>query len=116
MFNLLVFGIELLGALLIVLQIIVVVKFFRIAGDINYLRKEYERIKSIHRIGEYSKAKGDKTYTKGEIAILIDTHERVKVLGICENGEYLCSFIGEKSGIEFKVEKIEGDRLESISL
>ena len=64
------------GILAVIVQLIVLYLFVRTANDLHFLRKEYEYLKCIHRLGEYSLAKGERIYQPGEKTLLRKTESR----------------------------------------
>ena len=50
----------------IIVQFIVLYLFIRATIDLHFLRKEFEKLKRIHRLGEYHLVKGERIYEPGE--------------------------------------------------
>jgi hypothetical protein len=105
------FFIVVLAIAAIVVQIIIIVKFFQMAKDLHFLRKEYEVLKITHRLGEYTKAKGTKMFAVGEKAYAIELDQKVEIAAICKDGEYLCKY--NRGPVESQ-KKISGDKLSDV--
>ena len=56
------------------------------------MRKEYEYLKCIHRLGEYSLAKGERIYQPGEKLYCEKLKAVVTIMELSENGFYLCEY------------------------
>lgn len=100
-----------LAIVAIAVQVIIIVKFFQIAKDLHFLRKEYELLKATHRLGEYTKAKGSTTFAVGENAYAIEIDQKVEIIAICKDGEYLCKY--NRGPVESH-KKISGDKLSDV--
>ena len=96
-----------------IVQLLMVVKFFQMAKDLRFMRPDYEKLKLIHRLGEYSNARGERIYLDGEILFSTELNERVRIHSICDDGRYLCSY--KKKGEHYDGYKaIHGDKLTDI--
>lgn len=100
-----------LAIVAIAVQVIIIIKFFQIAKDLHFLRKEYEKLKAIHRLGEYAKAKGSTTFAVGENAYAVEIDQKVEIIAICKDGEYLCRY--NRGPVESQ-KKISGDKLSDV--
>ena len=102
----------LIGVICLIIQILLIVKFLQIARDIHFLRMEYLKLKRIHKVGEYSLAKGDRIYDIGEKLYAVDLQKEVKIVSINPDGTYCCEY--ETDTVYYpsdKYENIAGDRL-----
>ena len=66
--------------------------FIRMAYDLHFLRKEYENLKRIHSLGEYSLIKGKRTYQIGEKLYCEELKTKVTITGITDEGLYICEY------------------------
>lgn len=98
----------------IVVQIIMIVKFFQIANNINYFRKEYKKIKVAHRLGEYSKTKGEYIFSDGEKAYSEELETEVEILTVCKDGSYYCQYRKDEYSGTYDIKKIQGDKLKEL--
>lgn len=102
----------LIGVICLIIQILLIVKFFQIARDIHFLRMEYLKLKRIHKVGEYSLAKGDRIYDIGEKLYAVDLQKEVKIVSINPDGTYCCEYESDKVYYpSYEYENIAGDRL-----
>ena len=97
-----------------ILQLIVLYLFVRTADDLHFLRKEYEKLKHIHRLGEYSLAKGERIYLPGEKLYCERLSAVVTVMELAENGLYLRSYGADEMGYYGKKAHIAGDQLSEL--
>ena len=102
----------LIGVICLIIQILLIVKFFQIARDIHFLRMEYLKLKRIHKVGEYSLAKGDRIYDIGEKLYAVDLQKEVKIVSINPDGTYCCEYETDTVYYpSYEYENIAGDRL-----
>lgn len=97
-----------------ILGIIAFYLFVRMANDLHFLRKEYEKLKCIHHLGEYSLAKGKRIYRPGEKLYCEELKTSVTVTGLTENGLYHCESATEKGTYYGKSYYIPGDKLSEL--
>lgn len=83
----------LVAIIVAIVQILIIVKFFQIAHDLHFLRGEYEKLKRIHRFGEYAKTQGDKTFAVGDEVYSIELKREVLIQSVCEDGSYRCTYL-----------------------
>lgn len=102
------------GILAVIVQLIVLYLFVRTANDLHFLRKEFEKLKCIHRLGEYSLAKGERIYRPGEKLYCERLSAVVTVMELAENGLYLCSYGADEMGYYGKKAHIAGDQLSEL--
>lgn len=102
------------GILAVIVQLIVLYLFVRTANDLHFLRKEYEYLKCIHRLGEYSLAKGERIYQPGEKLYCEKLKAVVTIMELSENGLYLCSYGADEMGYYGKKAHIAGDQLSEL--
>lgn len=95
-----------------IIQILLIIKFFQIARDIHFLRMEYLKLKRIHKVGEYSLAKGDRIYDIGEKLYAVDLQKEVKIVSINPDGTYCCEYKSDNVYYPpYEYGNIAGDRL-----
>ena len=97
-----------------ILGIIAFYLFVRMANDLHFLRKEYEKLKCIHRLGEYHLAKGERIYRPGEKLYCEELGEIVIIMELADNGLYLCSYGADEMGFYGKKAHIAGDKLSEL--
>ena len=102
------------GFLAVILQIILLYLFVRMANDLHFLRKEYENLKCIHRLGEYSLAKGERLYRPGEKLYCEKLKAVVTIMELSENGFYLCEYYTAEDTYHAKKAFISGDQLSEL--
>lgn len=96
----------------LIIQILLIVKFFQIARDIHFLRMEYLKLKRIHKVGEYSLAKGDRIYDIGEKLYAVDLQKEVNIVSINPDGTYCCEYESDEVYYpKYEYKNIAGDRL-----
>ena len=102
----------LIGVICLIIQILLIVKFLQIARDIHFLRMEYLKLKRIHKVGEYSLAKGDRIYDIGEKLYAVDLQKEVEIVSINPDGTYCCEYETDTAYYpSYEYENIAGDRL-----
>lgn len=82
-----------------VLQAIITYLFVRTANDIHFLKKEYEKIKRIHKLAEYSLIKGDHIYAPGDIFYCPKVGSNVRIESINDDGTYTCIFYARDNDV-----------------
>ena len=97
-----------------ILGIIAFYLFVRMAIDLHFLRKEFEKLKRVHRLGEYSLAKGKRIYRPGEKLYCEELKTSVTVTGLTENGLYYCEARPDKDVYFRKNYYIPGDKLSEL--
>ena len=97
-----------------ILGIIAFYLFVRMAIDLHFLRKEFEKLKRVHRLGEYSLAKGKRIYRPGEKLYCEELKTSVTVTGLTENGLYYCEARSDKGVYFGKNYYIPGDKLSEL--
>lgn len=102
------------GVLVVLAQLIVLYLFMRTADNLHFLRKEYENLKCIHRLGEYHLAKGERIYRPGEKLYCKELDEVVIIMELADNGLYLCSYGADEMGFYGKKAHIAGDKLSEL--
>ena len=102
------------GILAVIVQLIVLCLFVRTANDLHFLRKEYEYLKCIHRLGEYSLAKGERIYQPGEKLYCEKLKAVVTIMELSENGFYLCEYYTAEDTYHAKKAFISGDQLSEL--
>ena len=102
------------GILAVLVQLILLYLFVRMADDLHFLRKEYEDLKCIHRLGEYSLAKGERIYQPGEKLYCEKLKAVVTIMELSENGFYLCQYGANERGFYGKKVLIAGDKLSEL--
>lgn len=102
------------GFLAAILQIILLYLFVRMANDLHFLRKEFEKLKPIHRLGEYSLAKGERIYQPGEKLYCEKLKAVVTIIGLTDKGLYYCESATEKGTYYGKSYYIAGDQLSEL--
>lgn len=102
------------GILAVIVQLIVLYLFMRMTDDLHFLRKEYENLKCIHRLGEYHLAKGERIYRPGEKLYCEELGEIVIIMELADNGLYLCSYGADEMGFYGKKAHIAGDKLSEL--
>lgn len=102
------------GFLAAILQIILLYLFVRMANDLLFLRKEFEKLKCIHRLGEYHLVKGERIYRPGEKLYCKELGEIVIIMELADNGLYLCSYGADEMGFYGKKAHIAGDKLSEL--
>ena len=102
------------GIAAIIVQFIVLYLFVRTADDLHFLRKEYEKLKHIHRLGEYSLAKGERIYLPGEKLYCEELGEVVNIMELTDNGLYYCESKAKQGVYYGKTYYIAGDKLSEL--
>ncbi len=102
------------GVLAAILQLIVLYLFIRSTIDLHFLRKEFEKLKCIHRLGEYSLAKGERIYLPGEKLYCEKLKAVVTIIGLTDNGLYHCESETEKGVYYGKNYYVAGDKLSEL--
>lgn len=97
-----------------ILGIIALYLFVRMANDLHFLRKEFEKLKRIHRLGEYSLAKGKRIYRPGEKLYCGELKAVVTIIGLTDNGLYYCEARPDKDVYFRKNYYIPGDKLSEL--
>lgn len=88
--------------------------FIRSANDLHFLRKEYENLKRIHRLGEYSLIKGKRIYQIGEKLYCEELKTKVTITGITDKGLYICESGAGQGTYYGKTYHIAGDKLSEL--
>ena len=102
------------GILAVLVQLILLYLFVRTANDLHFLRKEFEKLKCIHRLGEYSLAKGERIYRPGEKLYCEKLKAVVTIIGLTDNGLYHCESEPEKGFYYGKNYYLAGDKLSEL--
>ena len=97
-----------------ILGIIAFYLFVRMANDLHFLRKEYEKLKCIHRLGEYSLAKGKRIYRPGEKLYCEELDSVVIIMELADNGLYYCESATSQGTYYGKTYYIAGDKLSEL--
>jgi hypothetical protein len=102
------------GILAVIVQLIVLYLFVRTANDLHFLRKEFEKLKCIHRLGEYSLAKGERIYQPGEKLYCEELETSVTIVGVSNKGNYICEYYTAEDTYYAKKAFISGDQLSEL--
>ena len=102
------------GILAVIVQLIVLYLFMRMTDDLHFLRKEYENLKCIHRLGEYSLAKGERIYLPGEKLYCEELETSVTIVGVSNKGNYICEYYTAEDTYYAKKAFISGDKLSEL--
>ena len=102
------------GILAALVQLILLYLFVRTADDLHFLRKEYENLKRIHRLGEYSLIKGKRIYQIGEKLYCEELKTKVTITGITDKGLYICESGAGQGTYYGKTYHIAGDKLSEL--
>jgi len=102
------------GILAVIVQLIVLYLFVRTANDLHFLRKEFEKLKCIHRLGEYSLAKGERIYQPGEKLYCEELETSVTIVGVSNKGNYICEYYTAEDTYYAKKAFISGDKLSEL--
>lgn len=98
----------------IIVQFIVLYLFIRATIDLHFLRKEFEKLKRIHRLGEYHLVKGERIYEPGEKLYCEELKAVVTIIGLKDNGLYYCEARSDKGVYYVKNYYIAGDKLSEL--
>ena len=88
--------------------------FIRSANDLHFLRKEFEKLKRIHRLGEYHLVKGERIYEPGEKLYCEELKAVVTIIRLKDNGLYYCEARSDKGVYYVKNYYIAGDKLSEL--
>lgn len=102
------------GFLAAILQIILLYLFVRMANDLHFLRKEFEKLKCIHRLGKYSLVKGERIYQPGEKLYCKELDSVVIIMELADNGLYYCESTTSQGTYYGKTYYIAGDQLSEL--
>lgn len=102
------------GVLAVLVQLIVLYLFIRATIDLHFLRKEFEKLKRIHGLGEYHLAKGERIYEPGEKLYCEELKAVVTIIGLTDNGLYYCEALPDKGVYYGKNYYIAGDKLSEL--
>lgn len=109
------FGIfSIFGILAVIVQLILLYLFVRMAFDLHFLRKEYENLKQIHRLGKYSLVKGERIYQPGEKLYCKELDSVVIIMELADNGLYYCESTTSQGTYYGKTYYIAGDKLSEL--
>lgn len=97
-----------------ILVIIAFYLFVRMANDLHFLRKEFEKLKRIHRLGEYHLVKGERIYRPGEKLYCKELDSVVIIMELADNGLYYCESATSQGTYYGKTYYIAGDKLSEL--
>ena len=97
-----------------ILVIIAFYLFVRMANDLHFLRKEFEKLKRIHRLGEYHLVKGERIYRPGEKLYCKELDSVVIIMELADNGLYYCESTTSQGTYYGKTYYIAGDKLSEL--
>ena len=97
-----------------ILVIIAFYLFVRMTNDLHFLRKEFEKLKRIHRLGEYHLVKGERIYRPGEKLYCKELDSVVIIMELADNGLYYCESTTSQGTYYGKTYYIAGDKLSEL--